>query len=209
MCFNKTEQKIRVSPYFYLVTNHLWGVVIIVSTMWINKIKGGLLNKMVDCLLYITVIPAGVASPSCALHLQQSSLPLKPKYRTQLTQFVAIRKLTAAIFKPEKNKTSLGMLSLAYKVWRSFLTRFDRSCFTHGPRYLSAGRLEFGVEPGVADSKDCLSSNRLVTLLTPEVYHKVLQDLMDSWLRLIDGSLSSLGVRPWTTYPAVKTSRSR
>lgn len=65
----------------------------------------------------------------------------------------------------------------------SFVTtghRLARSSFTHGPRYLSAGRLEFGVEPGVADSKDCISSNRLVALLTPEVYHKVMQDLMDS-----------------------------
>lgn len=144
------------------------------------------------------------ASPSCPLHLQQNTTETKVPHSTNA---VAIRKLTATIFKPERNETSLGMLSLAYKVWRSFLTtghRLDRSCFTHGPRYLSAGCLELGVKAGVADSKDCISSNRLVTLLTPEVYHKVMQDLMDSWLRLIDGSL-----RPWTTYPAVDTSRSR
>lgn len=163
---------------------------------------------MVDCLLYITVIPAGVGFAFLPI-----ALPTKYHWNQSTvaysTNAVVIRKLTATIFKPERNKTSLGMLSLAYKVWRSFVTRFDRSWFTHGPRYLSAGRLEFGVEPGVADSKDCISSNRLVTLLTPEVYHKVMQDLMDSWLRLIDGSLSSLGVRPWTTYPAVDTSRSR
>lgn len=159
--------------------------------------------KKCNCNWYIAAIPAGVGFAFLPVALSTKYCTTETKV-PHSTNAVAIRKLTATIFKPERNKTSLVMLSLAYKVWRSFVTRFDRSCFTLGPRYLSAGRLEFGVEPGVADSKDCISSNRLVTLLTPEVYHKVMQDLMDSWLRLMDGSL-----RPWTTYPAVDTSRSR